>query len=88
MGQNSPMAIEAALTEISQFLCTSARESPAALKYVLCLLGYMSPATRLPLVELDDLATGAIAGIGDEDIACPVGSGETPRLGSDAAVMP
>ena len=69
-----------------------ARESPAALKYALCLLGYMSPATRLPLVELDDLAkaevAGAIAGIGDEDIACPVGSGETPRLGSDAAVMP
>ena len=52
-----------------------AKESPAALKYALCLLGLMSPATRLPIVELDDSAkaevAGAIAAIGDEDIACP-----------------
>ena len=52
-----------------------AKESPAALKYALCLLGLMSPATRLPLVELDDSAkaevASAIAEIGDEDIACP-----------------
>ena len=52
------------------------KESPAAVKYAMCLLGYMSPGTRLPIVELDDAAkaevAGAIAGIGDEDIACPI----------------
>jgi 4-hydroxy-tetrahydrodipicolinate synthase len=53
-----------------------ARESPAALKYALCLLGFMSPVTRLPIVGLDDAAKAevadAIAEIGDKDIACPV----------------
>jgi 4-hydroxy-tetrahydrodipicolinate synthase len=53
-----------------------AKESPAALKYALCLLGFISPATRLPIVELTDAAkaevAGAIAEIGDEDIACAV----------------
>ncbi len=53
-----------------------AKESPAALKYALCLLGFTSPATRLPIVGLDDAAKAevadAIAEIGDEDIACPV----------------
>ncbi len=52
-----------------------AKESPAALKYALCLLGFMSPNTRLPIVELSDAAkaevVGAIAEIGDEDLACP-----------------
>jgi 4-hydroxy-tetrahydrodipicolinate synthase len=51
------------------------KENPAALKYALCLLGFMSPGTRLPIVQLDDAAkaevAGAIAEIGDEDIACP-----------------
>jgi 4-hydroxy-tetrahydrodipicolinate synthase len=46
------------------------RESPAALKYALSLLGVMSPATRLPIVELPDSAKAevadAIAAIGDE----------------------
>ena len=55
-----------------------AKESPAALKYALCLLGFMSPNTRLPIVELDDAAkaevASAIAGIGDEDLACPIES--------------
>jgi 4-hydroxy-tetrahydrodipicolinate synthase len=54
------------------------RESPAALKYALCVLGFMSPNTRLPIVGLDDAAkavvAGAIAAIGDEEIACPTGS--------------
>jgi 4-hydroxy-tetrahydrodipicolinate synthase len=54
------------------------KESPAALKYALCLLGFMSPATRLPMVELADLAkaevAGAIAEIGDEDLAYPIES--------------
>jgi 4-hydroxy-tetrahydrodipicolinate synthase len=52
------------------------KESPAALKYALCLLGFISPATRLPIVELTDAAkaevAGAIAEIGDEGIACAV----------------
>jgi 4-hydroxy-tetrahydrodipicolinate synthase len=49
------------------------RESPAALKYALCLLGLMDANTRLPIVELDDSAKAQIArallGIGDEDLA-------------------
>jgi 4-hydroxy-tetrahydrodipicolinate synthase len=55
-----------------------AKESPAALKYALCLLGFISPRTRLPIVELSDSAkaevASAIAEIGDEDIACPTES--------------
>jgi 4-hydroxy-tetrahydrodipicolinate synthase len=51
-----------------------ARESPAALKYALCLLGFMSPGTRLPIVGLGDHAKAevarAIADIRDEDLAC------------------
>jgi 4-hydroxy-tetrahydrodipicolinate synthase len=51
------------------------RESPAALKFALCLLGFMHPHTRLPIVELDEAAkaevASAIAEIGDEDLACP-----------------
>jgi len=51
------------------------RESPAALKYALSMLGFMRPSTRLPIVELDEPAKAevarAIAEIGDEDLACP-----------------
>lgn len=47
-------------------------ECPAALKYALSLLGLMKPATRLPLVELDEAAraavTKAVATIADEDL--------------------
>jgi len=54
------------------------KESPAALKYALSLLGFMSPTTRLPIVELAGMAkaevAGAIAEIGDEDLACPIES--------------
>src|ERR1700731_2170106 len=52
-----------------------AKESPAALKYTLCLLGLMRPDTRLPIVELADAAkaevASAIVEIGDEDLAAP-----------------
>jgi len=52
-----------------------AKESPAALKYALCLLGLISPNTRLPIVELEDAAkaevASAIAEIGDEDFGYP-----------------
>jgi 4-hydroxy-tetrahydrodipicolinate synthase len=51
-----------------------AKESPAALKYALCLLGFMSANTRLPIVELEDSVKAevacAIAEIGDEDLGC------------------
>ena len=72
--QNRLAPLTAALTQ----------ESPAALKYALCLLGFMSPATRLPIVELSDAAKAdvisAVAAIGDEDIACPVESRHGPHL--------
>ena len=65
------------------------RESPAALKYALCLLGFMSPSTRLPIVELDDAAkaevASAIAEIGDEDLACPIESWHGRRFPKDSA---
>jgi 4-hydroxy-tetrahydrodipicolinate synthase len=51
------------------------RESPAALKYALSMLGFMRPSIRLPIVELTEPAKAevarAIAEIGDEDLACP-----------------
>jgi 4-hydroxy-tetrahydrodipicolinate synthase len=66
-----------------------AKESPAAVKYALCLLGLMSPNTRLPIVELADSAkaevANAIAEIGDEDLACPGESWHGRRPHKDAA---
>jgi 4-hydroxy-tetrahydrodipicolinate synthase len=51
------------------------KENPAALKFALCLLGFMQPNTRLPIIELAESAkaevASAIAEIGDEDLACP-----------------
>jgi 4-hydroxy-tetrahydrodipicolinate synthase len=65
------------------------RESPAALKYALCLLGFMQPNTRLPIVELDGTAKAEIASaiteIGGEDLACPVESWHGRRLHKDSA---
>jgi len=58
---------------LAPLVAALAKESPAALKYALCLLGYMAPNTRLPIVGLSDHAKAevarAIAEIGDEDIA-------------------
>jgi 4-hydroxy-tetrahydrodipicolinate synthase len=52
-----------------------ARESPAALKYALSLLGLMRPVTRLPIVELAEPAKAevarALAEIGDENLGGP-----------------
>jgi 4-hydroxy-tetrahydrodipicolinate synthase len=63
-----------------------AKDSPAALKYALCLLGFMHPGTRLPIVELADAAKAevrsAIAEIGDEDLAAPGWFG--PRIWKDS----
>jgi len=79
-------------SRLARLTAALARESPAALKYALYLLGHMSPTTRLPLVELDDLAkaevASAIAGIADEDVACPVENRSAPRLGKDSAARP
>jgi 4-hydroxy-tetrahydrodipicolinate synthase len=54
------------------------KESPAALKYALCLLGLMRPDTRLPIVGLNDSAKAEVAGViaelAEEDLA---GSGES-----------
>jgi 4-hydroxy-tetrahydrodipicolinate synthase len=65
-------------------------DSPAALKYALCLLGFMAPNTRLPMVELGDAAKAAVASaitkIGDEDIACPSESWHDHRLPETSAV--
>jgi 4-hydroxy-tetrahydrodipicolinate synthase len=65
------------------------KESPAALKYALCLLGFISPTTRLPIVELADAGkaevASAIAGIGDEDLACPIESWHGRRFHTDLA---
>ena len=69
-----------------------AKESPAALKYALCLLGFMSPTTRLPIVELADAGkaevASAIAEIGDEDLACPIESWHGRRIHRDSAATP
>ena len=66
------------------------KESPAALKYALCLLGFMRPNTRLPIVELDDAAkaeiASAIAEIGDEDLACPIESWHGPCCNNSLTV--
>jgi 4-hydroxy-tetrahydrodipicolinate synthase len=67
------------LAPLTAALC---RESPAALKYALCLLGFMRPGARLPIVELADAAkaemASAIAEIGDEDLACATQSSRRP----------
>jgi len=48
------------------------KESPAALKYALSLLGLMRPTMRLPLVELDEPSKAAVASalieVADEDL--------------------
>jgi 4-hydroxy-tetrahydrodipicolinate synthase len=65
------------------------QENPAALKFALCLLGFMHPNTRLPIVELAESAkaevASAIAEIGDEDLACPGESWHGSRLPDDPA---
>jgi 4-hydroxy-tetrahydrodipicolinate synthase len=52
-----------------------AKENPAALKYALCMLGFMHPCTRLPIVELSESAKTdverSVVQLGDEELACP-----------------
>ena len=74
---------------LEPLIASLGKESPAALKYALCLLGFMSPHTRLPIVELADAARAdvadAIAQLGDEEIACPDESGDDTRRYEDSA---
>lgn len=90
--QGRPQTARYLQSRLASLTAALTRESPAALKYALCLLGFMSPATRLPIVELADAAkaevAGAIAEIGDEDLACPVESWQGPRLREDSAATP
>src|SRR6266404_1801769 len=76
-------------SRLAPLTASLAKESPAALKYALCLLGFISPRTRLPIVELSDCAkaevASAIAAIGDEDIACPTESWRGAGSHKDAA---
>ncbi|MBR0836751.1 4-hydroxy-tetrahydrodipicolinate synthase [Bradyrhizobium manausense] len=55
-----------------------AKDSPAALKYALSVLGLMSAATRLPIVPLDAVAQRAVvrafAAIADEELIDSVGA--------------
>jgi 4-hydroxy-tetrahydrodipicolinate synthase len=57
---------------LAQLETCLSRESPAALKYALSLLGLMRPDTRLPIVALDDAAKAevakAFAAISDEEL--------------------
>jgi 4-hydroxy-tetrahydrodipicolinate synthase len=54
------------------------KESPSALKYALSTLGLMSPATRLPIVPLDDAARAevmrAFVAIADEELIDGLGA--------------
>jgi 4-hydroxy-tetrahydrodipicolinate synthase len=63
--------LQGRLAPVTAALC---KESPAALKYALCLLGLLSPNTRLPIVDLADPSKAelacAIAEIGGENPAC------------------
>src|SRR6267154_4791983 len=90
--QGRPQTARYQQSRLASLTAALTRESPAALKYALCLLGFMLPATRLPIVELAETAkaevAGAIAEIGDEDLACPVESWQGPRLREDSAATP
>ncbi len=76
-------------SRLAPLMAALAGESPSALKYALHLLGCMSPATRLPIVELAEAGkaevAGAIAAMSDEDLACPIESRHGRHLHTDAA---
>jgi len=76
-------------SRLAPLTASLARESPAALKYALGLLGLMRPDTRLPIVELAETAKAevesALAEMGDEDLASE--GWEEARSQRDAAAM-
>jgi 4-hydroxy-tetrahydrodipicolinate synthase len=59
-----------------------AAENPAAVKYVLSLLGLMRPDTRLPLVGLSDQAKAKVA-----DAILEIGENDLTRDGPSASAM-
>jgi 4-hydroxy-tetrahydrodipicolinate synthase len=75
-------------SRLSRLAALLARESPAGLKYAMCLLGLMRPDTRLPIVELAETAkaevANALAEMGEEDLASE--GWEDPRSEMDAAM--
>jgi 4-hydroxy-tetrahydrodipicolinate synthase len=75
---------------LAPLMAALSSESPAALKYMLCLLGFMRPNTRLPIVELADAAkaeiAGAVADIADEDLAWPTELWRGTHTGNETAI--
>jgi 4-hydroxy-tetrahydrodipicolinate synthase len=69
-------------SRLARLTALLAAESPAALKYALCLLGLMRPDTRLPIVELAHAVkaevAGALAAIGEEELAGEGGEDRQP----------
>jgi hypothetical protein len=65
------------------------QREPGCPEFALSLLGFMSPNTRLPVVELAEAAkaevASAIAEIGDEDLGCPVENWRGRRFHKDTA---
>ncbi len=63
---------------LTPLIACLSRESPAALKYALSTRGLMAPATRRPIVPLDDAAqievARAFAAIADEELIDSVGA--------------
>src|SRR6202166_1622471 len=76
-------------TRLAPLTAALAKERPAALKYALSLLGFMSPNTRLPIVELDEAAQAEVAravrAIRGGGLAWPVESCHGRRLQRDSA---
>jgi 4-hydroxy-tetrahydrodipicolinate synthase len=72
--QGRPPDAQVLQRQLAPVTAALSRESPAALKYALSLLGLMAPNTRLPIVELADGAkaelAGAITEIDREHPAC------------------
>ena len=65
-------------TRLGPLVSCLSKESPAALKCALSLLGLMRPDTRLPIVPLDDSGQAdiarAFAAIADEELIDGVGA--------------
>jgi len=76
-------------SRLARLTAALAKESPAAVKYALSLLGRMSPATRLPIAGLDDAAKAEVASaIAEIHIACGAEGGSASRLAKHPAARP
>lgn len=65
-------------SQFVQVMASPARENPAALKYRLCLSGFMRPDTSLQIVELAESAKTEVA-------KCHRGNRQSTHFQSDAA---